>query len=565
MLLLPTTTTTLVLLSSSLGVVEASCASVVTFSERKLVAPASESEDGPEAPVSFATADLDSDLDIDVVVASREDDVVAWYANDDGNSFTRHVITATADGANSVAVADVDGDLDLDVVSSSGEDATVAWYANLDGLGNFSSRRVITTQLDVPRDVYTTDLDSDDDLDVVAGSREDGTVAWFENTGTTPWEPHVIATEGGAATSVFAADLDGDADVDVLSTDGEHNEVTWYEQNGKNGSSSFTRHVIATLVHPRSAKAADLDSDADLDVVVAGAWERSVVWYEGPTFTTRHLISTQADGAWWLAVADLDSDDDLDVVAALRDGGSIKWFQNNLDDDDGAPSFTEHLISDSVDEAYWVAAADLDGDFALDVLACSEEDDFVAWFPSTCPTPPPTDSPAPSTARPTARPTARQTVQPTARATARATAQLTAQPTSEPTPRPVLASAPSDGGSRRGSNDNSLALGLGVALGVVILFVGAMAAACGENFGRWCCRTWPTVRPTDSTRSPGSIESISRRPTPALTGSSRRQRSAPMNFSSRRPDPESSSRRPRRIRQTNDDYDYDADYDDDGF
>ncbi len=79
----------------------------------------------------FAT-DMDGDGDIDVLSASFFDDKIAWYESDGGSppTFTEHVISTAADGAESVFATDVDGDGDTDVLSASFIDDKVAWYEN---------------------------------------------------------------------------------------------------------------------------------------------------------------------------------------------------------------------------------------------------------------------------------------------------------------------------------------------------------------------------------------------------------------------------------------------------
>src|SRR5262245_37092326 len=52
-------------------------------------------------------------------------------------------LTTTSDGAMGVAVADLDRDGDLDIVAVSAQDDTVAWYRNNGGA--FGPRQVIST------------------------------------------------------------------------------------------------------------------------------------------------------------------------------------------------------------------------------------------------------------------------------------------------------------------------------------------------------------------------------------------------------------------------------------
>jgi surface protein len=85
------------------------------------------------APVaSVYAADLDRDGDIDVLSASYDDDKIAWYENIDseGTFGVERIISTAADGANSVFAADLDGDGDIDVMSASRNDNMIAWYQN---------------------------------------------------------------------------------------------------------------------------------------------------------------------------------------------------------------------------------------------------------------------------------------------------------------------------------------------------------------------------------------------------------------------------------------------------
>ena len=81
---------------------------------------------------------------MDVLSALYNNDSIAWYENDGSQNFTAHIITTSADGANSVFAADVDSDGDMDVLSASYNDDTIAWYEN-DGNQSFTAHTITTS------------------------------------------------------------------------------------------------------------------------------------------------------------------------------------------------------------------------------------------------------------------------------------------------------------------------------------------------------------------------------------------------------------------------------------
>ena len=59
--------------------------------------------------ISAHAADLDQDGDVDVLAASHDDDVIAWFEQDGSESFSRRVISAEAAAGLSVSAVDLDG------------------------------------------------------------------------------------------------------------------------------------------------------------------------------------------------------------------------------------------------------------------------------------------------------------------------------------------------------------------------------------------------------------------------------------------------------------------------
>ena len=136
------------------------------------------------APVSLKSVDLDGDGDLDMLIASRNDQRISWYPNDGTGRFGGiRFISEEVRTPSDVAAADLDGDGDLDVVSSSFTDRKIAWYRN-DGTGTFGPQQIILSDFRNAQAVGTADLDGDGDLDIVAGASFDEALVWLRNDGT---------------------------------------------------------------------------------------------------------------------------------------------------------------------------------------------------------------------------------------------------------------------------------------------------------------------------------------------------------------------------------------------
>ena len=144
------------------------------------------------------------------------------------------VISTAASSAWSVFAADVDGDGDTDVLSASESDDKIAWYETDGAAPPGFTERVISTAANGARSVFAADVDGDGDTDVLSASTNDDKIAWYENDGASPpgFVERVISTAANVAVSVFATDVDGDEDTDVLSASSADDEIAWYQNNG---------------------------------------------------------------------------------------------------------------------------------------------------------------------------------------------------------------------------------------------------------------------------------------------------------------------------------------------
>ncbi len=334
---------------------------------------------------SVYAADIDGDGDMDVLSASAFDDKIAYYENINGmgNFGAQQIITTNADAAVSVYVTDIDSDGDMDILSASFEDDKIAWYENTNGMGNFGAQQIITTNADLARSVYATDIDGDGDMDVLSASEGDNKISWYKNTdGLGNFGPQqIITTNTDVAVSVYATDIDGDGDTDVLSASFDDDKIAWYENI--DGLGNFgTQQIITTNADlATSVYATDIDGDGDMDVLSASFDDDKIAWYENTdglgNFSTQQIITIDAGGAWFVYATDLDGDGDLDVLSASYSDDKIAWYENT----DGLGSFgTQQIISTNANYARSVYATDIDGDGDMDVLSASSANDKIVWY-----------------------------------------------------------------------------------------------------------------------------------------------------------------------------------------
>ena len=338
-----------------------------------------------DGPYAIYAADIDGDLDIDILSASRDDNTIAWYENTDGlGTFGgQRIISTTAYRARSVFAADIDGDLDLDVLSASPFDDKIAWYENTDGLGTFGPEQIITNLADFAKSVHTADIDGDGDQDALSASQDDDKIAWYENTdGLGTFGPQqIISSNANYAQAVFALDVDGDLDPDVISASMLDDKVAWYENTDGQGTFGPEQIVSNTILGAHAIYGVDMDGDLDQDIVAAGYDAGQVVWIENTdglgTFGTQQLVTSLAPQVRTVFASDLDGDGDPDVISASVLNDTVAWYENL----DGVGTFgPQRVITTMADMVMFVFAADLDGDLDDDVISASFLDDKIAWY-----------------------------------------------------------------------------------------------------------------------------------------------------------------------------------------
>ena len=350
------------------------------FGERHLIAHVSSPR---PAYSSIALADLDGDGDLDVATAGDGAYGIRWYENLDGaGTFALpRAVTPPIESVASLATADIDGDSDVDLLVSIKDDQTLAWYENLDAAGTFSGARVIAQQFYAVTDAWPADFDGDHDLDVIAVSTASG-VVWFENLDGHGnfGSPHPILQINGVGYTndrprVRAGDIDGDGDLDaVVAVDG----MRWFENLDGHGTFPYRPPDYSINPDTESLAVGDIDHDGDVDVVSAHGYtiEVPLLLFENTgghePLTQRTIIETRALQA--PSAGDIDGDGRTDILAT--DGYSARKFTRSSS---AAPTFDDY---DVIEHAPIHLLMDADGDGDLDGVGPGSSSGQLALYPN---------------------------------------------------------------------------------------------------------------------------------------------------------------------------------------
>lgn len=360
-------------ISSAFALVLSTSLPAQQFGQQRPIAQVSES------PHCVAAADLDGDGDQDVLWGSLGQttglDRVAWNENLGGGVFAADVtIMSGVQDCRSVAASDLDGDGDLDVVAVSEWDGTLYRAENLGG-GNFGPPVILDSSVANADCVAPSDFDGDGDQDLFVAASGTDSVSLFRNLGGGVFGSKEQVVSTAAAVSVVLVDMDLDGDPDAVFCGYTSRLVGWQENDGGSWTNTHTISQGGT-VKPTDVFCEDLNGDNLPDVLCASQGDNRLVWFQnlgGGAWSLAHEIDSQLVGAFSVFAADFDSDGDVDVLACGRNG-FLNWYENQ-----GSGNFGAGEAVATGSESRNAIAADLDGDFDLDVLSAFEGSRAVYW------------------------------------------------------------------------------------------------------------------------------------------------------------------------------------------
>ncbi len=342
------------------------------------------------APEDVAVGDVSGDGYLDVIVATERSHLI-YLQNPGTGSRTEHwprlILPMTRDKGSYIRVfmADFNGDGVLEVSAANKgaqtpgpEDFARSTDVSIftvtgDPLQGENWQELVLGRYSIPQNAEPVDLDGDGDLDIVAASRGEERLIFFENTGTAElaFREHAIGTNGAhlEGFNLEYADLSGDGRLDIISRT-RGNVLYWIEQPAL-PDDAWNAHRIGDFLPDWmiGLETADIDGDGDVDVM-AGGYSRGsrtgdddvtvndvlgrMGWFANPGDVTgewtRHDISRRKRGMYDKFVArDIDGDGDLDFYATRGNSApfdGVFWLEQ-VRNDQPQPAFTAARDNDS--------------------------------------------------------------------------------------------------------------------------------------------------------------------------------------------------------------------------
>ena len=337
-------------------------------------------------PVDLATADLQNDGRLDVLVAARDIGAGVVHRQREDGSFGAPEGGRLFAPSVDVATGDVDADGDVDVAAAMGgpfgDAETIEVRLNL-GDGTLDGGPALAAGGADPRSLVSGDLDADGDADLswLVGHGSAQRVAAAESNGDGTYASAVLHAVPTCSDHLSLGDVDDDGDLDQVvgnedfgcETDSDAVSITL-----NNGSGRFPGPAqLVTMTHfPTDTEVADMNDDGVADLVGGGSGQggqddMAVALGNGDGSFADPILTSTGLAHRELVVRDLDADGWRDVASIASDQGVVVLRGN------GGGGFSSHevLAGERISgyrNAVGLAIGDVDGDRIPDIAVANE-------------------------------------------------------------------------------------------------------------------------------------------------------------------------------------------------
>lgn len=312
-------------------------------------------------PQGIAAGDFNNDGLIDIAATdsweAAYNNKIYWFVNGK-SSFIVHNINQNKSSWR-LAMSDYNMDGNIDIFYSDGQ--YVCLVENL-GSGEFGDEIILYDNGYNIYDLGFADANNDGTDDLFVLDAMGDSFFWFENLDGSFSSPIYIDTQGNGPVNMDFSDIDGDNNIDVMVALANENKIALYLNTLGNGT--FTKTIIIDTVNSlNSICFIDYDNDGDDDIFYSG--NNAVIFLNNDGTGS---FSPGGEAAYFgtystrVAKADINNDGYYDIVC---NPSYTHWLENNHDG-----TFTDHE-TETWGAAYDVIHGDLNNDGNTDIISAA--------------------------------------------------------------------------------------------------------------------------------------------------------------------------------------------------
>ncbi|CAM4908496.1 unnamed protein product [Rotaria socialis] len=274
-------------------------------------------------PHSVAIADFNNDNWLDFTVANSNTDNVGVFFGFGNETFATQIKYSTGLGSMpyAVAVGDLNSDYQVDIIVANFGTNNIGIFLGT-GYGSFTSQLTFSTASSHPRYVTVGNFNNDAHVDIIFANYGTNTIGIFFGYGDGNFTSEItFSTEYDSLPFALAiGDFNKDNNLDVAVANYGTNNVGVFLGYGNGSFASQMTFSTGMNSHPYSIAIGNLNNDTQLDIVVANSGTNNVGVLFGHANGTFEIQTTYFTGnsssPLSVVLADLNNDLTLDIVVA---------------------------------------------------------------------------------------------------------------------------------------------------------------------------------------------------------------------------------------------------------